>query len=181
MRRVIAAVLAILLLCPGLPARDIQKWRNVEKLRRGTTVVVVLCNGGEINGQVEFATDSAVQVAAFNTDAYETSSIQTIDRTSIRRVIRVRAALYVPDQQRWGAIGAVGGGTAGALSAGISYGDGAHAFLGGLAGALLGGLAGMIASAVVMIAQAPRAYFHHPKIVFEARAGGPRPRTSMRR
>lgn len=134
MRRVVAAVLAILLLCPGLPARDIHKWRNVEKLRRGTTVMVVLWDGSELNGQVQFATDSAVQVAASNTDAYETSSIQTVDRRSIRRVIRVRAALYVPDQQRWGVIGAVGGGTAGAMSAGISYGDGAHAFFGGLAG-----------------------------------------------
>lgn len=168
MRRAVAAVLALLFLCPALPARDIHNWRNAEKLRRGSTVKVVLWNGGEIDGQIEFATDSAVQVAASNVDAYDPNSIQTIDRASIRRVIRLRGALYLPDGRRWGAIGAVGGGAAGALSAGISYGDGVHAFFGGLGGALFGWLGGMISSAVVVLVQLPRAYSRHPKTIFEA-------------
>lgn len=168
MRRVVAAVLALLLLCPALPARDIHNWRNVEKLRRGSTVKVVLWNGGEIDGRIEFATDSTVEVDASNVDAYDAHSIQTIDRTSIRRVIRLRGAVYFPDERRWGAIGAVGGGAAGALSAGISYGDGFHAFFGGLGGALFGWLGGMISSAVVVLVQIPRAHSRHPKTIFEA-------------
>lgn len=175
MRRVLTALLVVLLLCPDLPARDIHKWQNVEKLRRGTTVDVVLWNGGEIKGEFEFATDSSVQVAASNVDAYDPRSIQTIDRASIRRVIRLRAALYVPNEHLWGAIGAVGGGAAGALSAGISYGDGFHAFFGGLGGALFGWVGAMVASVVVVLAQMPRAFSHHPKVIFEASQGsGPR-------
>lgn len=168
MRRALAAVLAVALLCPDLPARDIHKWRNVQKLRPGTTISVVLWNGGEINGQFEFATDSAVQVAASNVDAYNASSIQTIDRSSIQRVVRLRSTPYVPDERKWGAVGAVGGVGAGALAEGISHGDGLHAFFGGLGGALFGYLGGILAGGIVMTAQAPRAFSHHPEIIFEA-------------
>lgn len=168
MRRVVTILLVALLLCPDLPARDLHKWQNVEKLRHGTTVSVVLWNGGEIKGKFEFATDSSVQVAASNVDAYDPSSIQTIDRTSIRRVIRLRAAWYMPNERTWGTVGAVGGAGAGAIAAGVSYGDGLHAFFGGLAGALFGWLAGVLAGGVVMIAQIPGAYPRHPKVIFEA-------------
>jgi hypothetical protein len=171
MRRICAALLVVLLLSPDLPARDVHQWQNVEKLKRGTPVLILLQNGTEITGEVETVTDSAVEVAVPDSANYQVAWIQTIQRPTIRRITRTPGRPHLPNPGRWMLVGAVAGGAAGVASGAVSdarNGNQARWLIGGLAGSFGGAMFGLVAAAWVGIVQFPRAILRHKRVIFEA-------------
>jgi hypothetical protein len=170
MRRTLAAVLVILLFVPTLPARSDHDWQNAEKLKRGTTVEVLLSSGENIRGEVEGVSDTGMQIAAVggNVDL-RVGWLRDVDRASVRRIVRIRQTKF-PDARRWMIIGAVAGGAIGVTTRAvgdIEHGNNGRWILGGLGGAGLGFLvscAALAAVGTVEAAQVPR----HRQIVYES-------------
>lgn len=171
MRHSLATTFVLLLLCPGVLARDIHNWGNVTKLKRGTPVLLVLRSGRDVTGQIESLTDSTVQLGVPDSDNYQAGWIQTIERTAIRKVVRMRRPLYYPDTQHWIVAGALVGGSAGVASGAISdirHGNQARWLIGGFVGSFAGASLGGAAAIVVVLAQIPGALLGRNKLIFEA-------------
>src|SRR5205823_8727732 len=62
MRRVLVSLLAILSCVPGLSARDKSDWANVQKLKPGTPVAILLSAGEELRGYLEAADASGLRL-----------------------------------------------------------------------------------------------------------------------
>lgn len=171
MRHVLAATLALLLLCPGISAHNVHNWANVSKLKRGTPVWIVLHSGGNVTGRINSVTDSAVEIMIRDRDPYEPPRIDTIDRTAVHSVMRMRGPRYVPDARRWMIVGAVAGGTAGIVSGAISDANSRNQgqwLVRGFAGSLAGASLGLVSAVVVLLAQTPGAFLRRNKLIFEA-------------
>src|ERR1700730_9410752 len=109
MRRRLAAMLIVLLLVPELPARNNRGWENVKKLKRGTSVEILLWSGENLSGAIDGVSDAGIQLAMDDASAAQVGWLRDFDRARIRRVVRVREH-NLPDSRRWMAIGAVTGG-----------------------------------------------------------------------
>jgi hypothetical protein len=178
MRRTLTALLVVLMFVPTVPARSNNDWQNAEKLKRGTTVEVLLSSGENIRGEVEDVSDTGMQIATEggNIDP-RVGWLRDVDRASIQRIVRIRGTSF-PDSRRWMIVGAVGGGAIGVATGAVQdveHGNNGRWLLGGLGGAGLGFLAscGVLAVvAAVRVAELPR----HRQVVYEdTSAHGPRP------
>jgi len=174
MRRTLTAVLIVLLFAREVPARNNHNWENVEKLKHGTTVRVLLWSGEELSGEVDAVSNVGLQLATVGSSGPGVGRLRHIDRTSIRRIVRIRKP-NLPDPKRWMIRSAVAGGaiglTAGAVSD-IKHGDNYHRFGGALGGAELGffaSCAALTAVGAVDLAQAVRG----EKVVYEDQGNNP--------
>jgi hypothetical protein len=168
MRRTLTAVLIVLLLAGELPARSNHNWENVKKLKPRTTVRVLFWSGEELGGAVDAVSNEGLRLATVGSNGSGVGWLRDIDRTSIRRIVRIRKP-NLPDPNRWMIRGAVAGGaiglTAGAVSD-IKRGDNYHWFGGALGGAGLGffaSCAALTAVGAVDLAKAVRG----EKVVYE--------------
>ncbi|MGD0401788.1 MAG: hypothetical protein ABSB66_01205 [Candidatus Acidiferrales bacterium] len=162
LRRTLTALLIVLLAVPELPAHSVHDWENAKKLKRGSSVEVLLQSGENIRGEVEDVSDAGMQIATEGGNIEpRVGWLRDVDRASVRRIVRIRQTKF-PDSRRWMITGAVAGGAIG-LTAGavgdIEHGNNGRWILGGLGGAGLGFLvscAALAAVATVHIAQTPR-------------------------
>jgi hypothetical protein len=168
MWRTLAAVLILLLLARELPSRSNHNWENVKKLKPGTIVRVLLWSGEEPSGAVDAVSNVGLRVATVGRNGPGVGWLRDIDRTRIRRIVRIRKS-NLPDPKRWMVRSAVAGGaiglTAGAVSD-IKHGDNYHWFEGALGGAGLGffaSCAALLAVGTVDLAQGVRG----EKVVYE--------------
>ncbi|HEV2206029.1 MAG TPA: hypothetical protein VGR36_05790 [Candidatus Acidoferrales bacterium] len=171
MRRVLTALLVALLLCPDLPARDVHQWRNVQKLKRGTPVQVVLWNGTDVYGRIHSVSANGIEVSVPDSVTAKSNWIQAVHRPSVREVVRRSGQMYLPDPHRWMIAGAVAGAAGGVASGAIS--DARHGYqgrwlFGGLIGSFGGAMLGVMSAAVVAIVQLPAAIAHRQRVIFEA-------------
>ena len=90
MRRTLTALLVVLMFVPTVPARSNNDWQNAEKLKRGTTVEVLLSSGENIRGEVEDVSDTGMQIATEggNIDP-RVGWLRDVDRASIQRIVPV--------------------------------------------------------------------------------------------
>jgi hypothetical protein len=163
---------AAMLLCPSLHARDIHKWESVQKLKRGTPVLIVLSNGARICGRIDSATNSGIEIAVPDRRNPRAASIRTIDRRSVLRVVRKAKPVYLPNAKHWMIAGAAVGGTAGVIAGAAedaTEGNNAHWLTKGVAGAGAGVLAVSAASLALAAVQIPRLMSRREKVVFESR------------
>jgi hypothetical protein len=164
-------LIAAMLLCPNLRAGDIHNWGNVRKLKRGTPVLIVPSSGANVSGRFESATDSGMRVAVPDRRDPRAASIRTIDRRSVRRVVREAKPVYLPNPKHWMIAGAVAGGTAGVIAGAAedaTEGNDGHWFTKGVAGAGAGVLAVSVASLALAAVQIPRFMSRREKIIFES-------------
>jgi len=166
MRRTLATLLIILLLAPELPARSNRDWENVKKLKPGTTVEILLWSGQYLNGEVDAVTDVGLQLAP--PGRHQAGSLHEVDRTTIRRIVRLRHP-YLPDSRRWMLTGALAGGAVGVTAGGVAdirHGGNYHWFEGALGGAGLGFLVACAALAAIATVDVARLADRH-KVVYE--------------
>src|SRR5258708_11100146 len=140
MRRTLTAVLIVLLLARELPARSNHNWENVKKLKSGTDVRVLLWSGEELSGAVDAVSNVGLRLATVGSNGPGVGWLRDIDRTRIRRIVRIRKP-NLPDPKRWMirsavAVGAIGL-SAGAVSD-IKHGDNYNWLGGPLRGAEMG-------------------------------------------
>ena len=63
MRRALIALLVFALCVPEVQARNSRGWENVEKVKRGTPLLILLRNGEFVSGNLESVSDSDLRVA----------------------------------------------------------------------------------------------------------------------
>jgi hypothetical protein len=174
MRRTFTALFIFILLATELPARDNRDWENVKKLKPGTIVQVLLGSGENLSGEVEAVTDARLQLATTDRSAAQASWLREIDRTTIRRIVRIRD-VRLPDSRKWMITGAVAGGAVG-VTAGtivdIKQSQNYHWFEGALGGAGMGFLVSCVALAAVGTIDVARGA-HRRNVVYESL--GPHP------
>src|SRR5271169_6154963 len=119
MRRAITIMLAILTLAPELPAKDKFDWGNVEKLKTGTLVLVVLKTGETLAGRFDSATSAELSITTQGRTYPGSQPVRDIDRESVRRIFRVRHSHNPPDPEKWMLVGTLGGAAVGAAAGGI--------------------------------------------------------------
>jgi hypothetical protein len=177
MRRTLTAVLVVLMFVPTLPARNNNDWQNAEKLKRGTTVEVLLSSGENIRGEVADVSDTGMQIATEggNTDP-RVGWLRDVDRASVRRIVRIRQSKF-PDSRRWMIAGAVAGGAVGVTTGAVQdaeHGNNGRWILGGFAGAVGGFFVACVALAAVATVQVAQRPTHRQVVYENASAQAPR-------
>lgn len=159
MRRVLAILLSVVFFAPLLSARSSRDWKNVEKLKSGASVLILLWNGERLNGRVDRASRTELHLTTLDSQS-------TIDRSRVRKIIRIRGA-ELPDPGHWMIRGAlVGGATFGAwggIHDAVHHSNEAHWFTGALGGAGLG----FFGSCVALTGVGVVAMFRHNTVVYE--------------
>ena len=174
MRRTLTAVLIVLLFARELPARSNHNWENVKNLKPGTNVRVLLWSGEELSGAVDAVSNVGLQLATVGSSGPGVSWLRDIDRTSIRKIVRIRKS-NLPDPKRWMLRSAVAGGAIGLTAGAVSdkkHGDNYHWFEGALGGAGLGffaSCAALLAVGTVDLAKGVRG----EKVVYEDQGNNP--------
>lgn len=172
MRRVIAVVVCLLLLAPEVSARNLGDWKNVTRLKRGTSVLVSLWNGDQLEGRLESVSDAGLSVGSPESTRSNLKWSQVVERGSVRSIVRWRGHGDLPDPGKVMIIGTTAGLATGAIVGGIQDATGRNQARGltyGLAGAALGffGSCFVLAGvAGVSLARGPR----RTEVVYEARA-----------
>lgn len=164
MRRALAVLITILLFAHELPARSHRDWENVEKLKRGSRVLIFLSNGVDLSGRIDAVSDAGLRLDTSDDRAgFRTGSLSEVDRKTVRRIVLVPR---LPDSHRWMIAGTLIGGAAGVTAGGISdarHGNNGRWLGAGFAGAVLGFFASRTALAVVGGVEV----FHHDRIIYE--------------
>jgi len=176
MRRAFAILLIGLLFIPNLPARTAHGWNNVKKLRHGARVMILLWNGDRLSGRIDSVGDAGLRLATPDHVNPQASWIRTVDRASIRRIVRVPNARNLPDPGKSVEIGAIAGGAAGVVTVAISdakHGNQGRWLVGGLLGAVGGAMAGLVTAGIIGIAETAPALVHHGTLVYQDSSSGP--------
>jgi hypothetical protein len=148
-RRTLAVLFTVLLFSPHLPARTHHDWANVEKLRPGTEVRILLWSGGNLSGHVYNVSQSGLQLASCFPPQTSGSWLHTIDRATIRKIVS-NSEPKLPDPGKWMAVGAVAGGLVGVTTGGFNRnGESYNGFTGALGGAGMGAFAALPVVTVV--------------------------------
>ena len=87
MRTVLATLFAVLLFVPTLFARNCHDWEHVEKLKRGTTVLISLWSGDIFSGRVESVSHTALRLRIFDPEDIGIAQLQEFGRPNIRRIV----------------------------------------------------------------------------------------------
>jgi len=173
MRQILAALLALLLVAPHLPAHTRHDWGEVEKLTPEMLVTISLWNGDTLSGHVISANDSGLQLETRERRTRGTANLlREIDRTDIQKITRI-PALNLPNPEKWMAAGALIGAGAGVTVGAVEdarQGNNGRWFLGGVAGAALGFFGSGVVLVSVGIGKSVPVLAHHVKLVYEAAA-----------
>jgi hypothetical protein len=163
---VVLLILALAIVVPSADARQRDDWSNVERLKVGTAVRILMKSGGGIYGNFTGASDTSVEVGLL-----DGSGAGNVARDNVKSITR----LYIdpppgPDAQKWVLVGAGVGALTGAAVGGardVSRGTNYDWAAGALGGALLG----MMGSAVVFAGTAfvRTIRFKSEKVVYAAR------------
>lgn len=178
MRLAFLGLLAVLALSPGLLAREKSAWANVEKLRPGTPIFVVLQNGQELRGELEAVDANGLRLTTLDRRGALIASNYRVDRTSIRKIVRFRRP-KLPNPGKWMLIGTLAGGafgaTAGAIHNASHKGDAVPWPITGLAGAGVGFFGSCVVLAGVGATDSAILIFRHSATVYEAKSTGSQP------
>ena len=165
MRRALAILLSVAVFAPHLSAQSTRSWENVEKLKPGTPLRILLWNGEQISGKVDGTSETELRLIMRDS---ERTIDRTIDRSEIRRIVRIRHG-DLPDPDRWMIRGALIGGaigvTQGAIRDSTHHSNQGSWLTGGLAGAVLG----FFASCAALTGVGVVALVHHDTVVYEDR------------
>lgn len=152
MRRILAALLATLVFTAQMAARPAHDWGNVEKLKRGTPILVLLWTGENLSGRIEAVDGTGLRLTPFEWMNGGIGSVRAVERANIERISTIHQHL-LPNPRRWMIIGTVAGGAIGATAGAISDANNRYSearwFTGGLAGAGLGFFGSCVALAGV--------------------------------
>ena len=173
MRRVLVSLLAILSCVPGLSARDKSDWANVQKLKPGTPVAILLSAGEELRGYLEAADASGLRLTWLDRNGTLIASSHHVDRMSVRKIIRSRHSKLPQDPGRIMVVSTVAGGAVGATSGAIydaTHYNNAHWLTGGLAGAGIGFLGSCVVLGGIGVIEGSVQLFHHSVVVYEDRS-----------
>lgn len=179
MRRAIVVVVCLLLIAPEVSARDLGDWKNVTRLKRGTSVLVSLWNGDQLEGRLESVSDTGLSVGSPDGTRANAQWSEAVERGSVRRVVRWRGRGDLPDPGKVMIIGTTAGFAAGAIAGGIQDATGRNQGR-GITYGLAGGVLGFFGSCVVLtgigavsLGRGPR----RTEVVYEVKASG-QPRDS---
>jgi len=115
MRRILTILFAVLFIAPGLSARSKSDWANVEKLKPGSTVLIVLSSGEELRGRLDGADDARLWLTKMDRRNIRGGSRQSVDRASVRKIVRFRQP-RLPDAGKWMFASTLAGGAIGVVS-----------------------------------------------------------------
>jgi len=166
MRRTITALLIILLLSPDVPAQNNRDWKSVKKLKPDTPVLIWLWSGEDLRGNIESVSDTGLRLDLPDRMNSQVSWQRAVDRSAVRKIIRLRDLPNLPDAHKWMVTGAAIGAGVG-LVAGIANKDNGVGPLGALIGLLGGAMIGDMAAGLVGIGEATPSLFRHSKVVYE--------------
>ena len=167
-RRAIGVVVAIVLAfgAPGAWARDKSDWTNLQRLKTGTAVQILLKSGDRLLANFELANDTSIQV-----NMLDGSGTRDVPRDDVKSVTRLH--VYPPpgpNAQKWlltgAAIGAVTGATVGAVRD-ANHGTNYQWAGGAFGGALFGVMGSVVLFGGSAFVRAVR--FHSDKVVYAAR------------
>jgi hypothetical protein len=176
MRHAAFTLVIALMLSPAVIAKDEGDWRNVKKLKPGTSVTVDYWNGSRVRGRVESADDSELVLVPRYPNPYPRLA-RPIDRNAIRKIVRTGKTPKLPDVGKCALVGSLVVGAGSAIEEGARSSSGiATLFAGGL-GALVGYSLGPMACAVAVMVSMPFA-LRPPKLVYEYAGPGPLPTLS---
>ena len=176
MHRTLTALLIALLFVTELPARSSHDWDKVKRLHQGTSVEVFLWKGAELDGEIERVNDTGLRLAMVDYDSTRVGPMLGIDRTNIRKIVRVPHD-SLPNPHKWMLIGA-GGGAIGVTTSAVTdlrtNDHEAHGLTGGLGGAGLGFFASIVALGVAgTVVTAKHIHGEITRIVYEDTANPP--------
>lgn len=163
---VVLLVVALAMVGTSANARQRDDWGNVEKLKTGTPIQILLKSGGGIYGEFTGASDTNVEV-----DLRDGSGAGNVARDDVKSI----TLLYIypppgPDAHKWVGIGAAAGAATGAAIGGVndvSHGSNYHWAEGAFAGALVGMIGSVVVFGGVTIVKTAR--FKREKLVYAAR------------
>jgi hypothetical protein len=164
MRSPVAAVVALLAICPVTFARGSHDWTNVQKLKRGAKIVITFWAENPVQGRFESATVDYLRITVG--DARRGAAVRQIAREKIWTVTHIKGP-RLGDPDAWLRNGAMIGGAIG-LTVGIvrdargEPGGGANWLLDGAAGAGLGFFGGCVGA----LGTGTVALFRHDKLIY---------------
>jgi hypothetical protein len=170
MRRVLVSLLAILFSVPGLSARDKSDWANVQKLKPGTPIAILLWAGEQLRGHLKAADASGLRLTWLDWNGTLISPAHYVDRMFVRKIVRFRHSKLPQDPGRIIIISTVAGGAVGATSGAIydaTHHNNAHWLTGGLAGAGIGFLGSCVVLGGIGVIEGSVELFHHSVVVYE--------------
>jgi len=176
MRHAVITLLAALMLSPVLTAKDKSDWRNVEKLKPGTSVVVEYWNGSRVRGRIESVDDSELVLVPRYPNPHP-GLVRPVDRTAIWKIVRSGKRQKLPDMGKCAVIGSVVLGAGLAIEAGIDSGTSVGTLLGGSIGALGGYGFGPAACGLAVMVSLPFT-LRVPKLVYQDIGPKPLPAVS---
>ena len=154
MHRLIAVLIMLPILAPelssALAARSSTDWDKVKRLKRGSSIEVLLNDGRYLRGSFLGASDAGLEISIVDSHDLQFSFTHDVDRANVRRLVEVLSR-RLPDAKRWMITAAAGGGLFGL--AGGTIADGLHGTnYHWLAGGFGGAIAGFFVSCVVLAA-----------------------------
>jgi hypothetical protein len=170
MRRVITLLFATLFFAVQLSARAVTNWENVEKLKPGTPIWVLLWTGENVAGRVEGVSGTELRVTPFEWTNGGVWTLHEVKRANVQRITRIYHH-RLPNSRHWMVVGTVAGGAIGATTGAISdanhHTSTARWFTGGLAGAGLGFFVSCGALAAVGVFELGSDIAHPRRVVYE--------------
>jgi hypothetical protein len=170
MRKAITVLLAALLFTPVVLAKSNHDWKDVEKLKPGTTVLISTWKGRLISGSVDAVGPAVLRIDTADPEM-GVGSLEDFNRAEIRQIVRARGR-NLPDPGRWMLIGTVIGGGVGFTSGTIydaTHHENYHWLTGGFSGAALGFVGSCAILAGVGVVDLFR---HRDRLVYEDRGTG---------
>jgi hypothetical protein len=171
MGRILVSLLATLSLTVHLSARPAHDWGNLEKLKRGTPILVLLWTGENMSGRVDAVNGTGLRLTPFERMNGGIGSVHEVERTNIERISTIHQH-RLPDPRRWMIVGTVAGGAIGVTAGAVS--DANHSgpstwrwFTGGVAGAGFGFLGSVAALAGVGAFDIGSDIAHPRKVLYE--------------
>ena len=104
MHRLIAVLIMLPILAPelssALAARSSTDWDKVKRLKRGSSIEVLLNDGRYLRGSFLGASDAGLEISIVDSRDPQFSFTHDLDRANIRRLVEVRSR-RLPDAKRW--------------------------------------------------------------------------------
>jgi hypothetical protein len=170
MRKALVVLFAVLSIAPGMLAKSKHDWKQVEKLKPGSSVLISLWNGRLINGSVDAVGPASLRIDTADPDV-GVGSLEEFNQADIRRIVRVRRP-NLPNPERWMAIGTLVGGGVG-FTAGAIYDATHHEDYHWLTGGFGGAVFGFMGSCAILAGVGAVDLFHdHEKLVYEDQRAG---------
>jgi hypothetical protein len=172
MRQALTALLVVLLFVPHLPAKTNHDWDNVKKLHPGTAVEIFLWRAERLDGEIEGVGDAGLQLDSTDFGGARVGALRNLDRTEIRKIVRLHHSNRPPNSHQWLLIGPVAGGaigaTAGAITDARSGHANAHGLTDGFGGVMLGFVAVLVTLTVVdTVVMVRDLHGHATRVVYE--------------